>query len=255
SVALRYGATSSELAQGFQVDTSGPIPFVDIKVQKTLAPTGNLWAEIHSDSGGTPVDGPLAISAYVSMANVSTSAQWIRFVFRTPYVVTAGTQYHLILQGSNVADATNYINIRMDNTSPAYARGILQRRHNGTWDDMSADALFCVYVTRNDNAVAPPAGYDTGTLTATIHTLTDLSSALPPVPVRVSQYTTLSTVAGSRLWILGDYSLVGSYDADVYAQAANYWLAQAAPVLVEYQAVYLKVSANDQRFSFDGYRW
>jgi len=215
-ISMRTGATTLEGAQGFKVDTSGPVPFVDVKLIKVLAPTGKIWAEIRADSGGDPA-AVLATSDKLDISLIATSVQWVRFIFRTPAALTAATQYHLVVNGDNAIDAANYVNWRADSSAPSYPNGQGKRWNGATWDAYAVDMTFSVYVTRNDNAVAAPAGYDSGYAhigwvyndsgsnfvyfnaqdrdvwhyvvvvssgTVTIPTLTSLATIVPPVPVR-----------------------------------------------------------------------
>ncbi|MGL4296266.1 MAG: hypothetical protein ACRCTG_11160 [Aestuariivirga sp.] len=208
------------IAQGFQVSTAGPLEFIDVKLIKTGTPTGNFWFTIEANSGGVPSNTPLATSDYYDASRITTSATWVRLPFRTPYSVSAATQYHLVMYGDYTVSATNYLGWRMDGSAAGYANGskALYDSDGPTWTaDTDDDLLFKVYITENDTSVTLPSGYtrkaklgyvrNNGssnlvaftqrdrvvqggmsadwlvlTSTATTPTLIDLRGALPPVP-------------------------------------------------------------------------
>ena len=150
------------VAQGFQVDTAGPIPFVDVKLVKTGTPTGNIWFTIEANNGGVPSNTPLATSSKYDVSRITTSATWVRIVFPTPVSVSAATQYHLVAYGDWTVSAANFISWRMDSSAATYANGAkaLFDSDTSTWTtDTDDDMTFKVYVTRNDTALTLPSGY------------------------------------------------------------------------------------------------
>ena len=252
------------------MDTTGPIPFVDIGLSKAGSPTGSLWVTIEADSSGNPSGTPLATSQYINVANLpanSGTGTNVRFVFRAPVTVTAATTYWIVLYSDTSTSATNYISTYVVGGNP-YANGKYGTYNGAAWSYPGSNAYesdFKTYVTRNDNTVTPPSGYDTGyaqigwvyndassnfkyfrqqdrdyytyaifdsdTLTATTQTLTNLSTGIPPSPVRIDKWATLGTVAGARLWLSS--SLDNSYDMDVWTQVGGYWEPQGYAVPVE----------------------
>ncbi len=240
---VRVGAADRvKLAQGFQITTAGPLPFIDLQINKTNSPVGNLWATIESDSAGNPSGTALATSDKFDVSLVPTTRGWIRFVFRTSPTLSASTQYHIVLQGDWTMNGTNVVAWRGDNTGYANGSG---KKYDGTnWAAAGvSDFAFKTYITQNDTAVTMPSGYDQralvgyvyndsssdfmvmravgrvvssgavtlGTYTTTTYTLTDLSVVMPPVPV-VAKF--MATISGAT-----DSTLAGM--ADLYYDAAG----------------------------------
>lgn len=239
---LRQDTTSflnTRIGQGFQVDTAGPVEFIDVKLIKVGTPSGNYWFEIQSNNGGAPSNTILATSDKYDASLLSTSAQWVRVPFRTPYSVSAATQYHVVMRGDYTISASNYLGWRMDGSAAGYTKGsksLCNADTGGTWTtDTDDDMLLKVYVTRNDTAVTLPSGYTqraligyvyndgssnfkpfwqkdrrvftghgtewriTNSFTTTAATLIDLSSYLPPVPVWCSFTSYNTSLAASNV--------------------------------------------------------
>jgi len=159
--ALRDAAARTRLAQGFQVDTAGPLEFIDVKILKTGSPTGNFWFTVEANAGGVPSNTALATSDKYDVSRLTTTAEWVRIPFRTPYSVSAVTQYHLVLYGDFTVSAVNYMSWRADTTAAAYSKGSKAAYDGATWTtDTDDDFVFKVYITRNDTAVTLPTSYN-----------------------------------------------------------------------------------------------
>ncbi len=214
-------------AQTFDTDETGPVEFVDVELFEAGTVSGRIWAEIRATSGGVPTGSALKTSDKLdaSLISTSSSAQLIRFVFRDPQTLTAGTTYALVLTGDWTQSDTNSIEWAHNN-SGGYAAGGAYVLQGGTWSAQAGvDLTFKIYVTRNDTSVTMPTGYDqkakvgyvyndsgsnfelfiqndhfvtpleisgasdylTGadTVTATIPTLYDVSSSVPPTSIRL----------------------------------------------------------------------
>ncbi len=159
---LRFGATTHiKLAQSFQTSATGLIDFLDISLFRAGTPTGTMWVTIEASSGGNPSGTPLATSDKLDATAVSTSSQWIRFVFRGPSVtLTSGTQYFIVLQGDYATNGTDYVAWNYQATN-VYANGVWYTYNGAAWSNTpTADQTFKVYVTLNDTALTMPAGYD-----------------------------------------------------------------------------------------------
>lgn len=224
STAIRQAAgagTQLKLAQGFDTDVTGNVEVSDIQLIKVGSPTGRIWFTLEADAAGAPSNTPLATSDKLDVSLISTSAQWIRVVFRSPVSLTAGTTYWLVAQGDWTQSGANYVAWRSQSGNP-YAAGNNKRSDDGsTWGaDTGVDQAFKIYVTENDAAVTMPSGYDqkckvgyvynnsgsnfnatvqhnrlvqllhndepVNGATNTVASLVDLSASIPPVPVRVS---------------------------------------------------------------------
>ena len=212
----------TKAAQTFDTDVTGYVEFVDVRILKTGSPTGRIWVEIYATSAGAPTGATLATSDKMDVSLVSTSSQVVRFVFRTPVSLTAGTTYALSIEGDWTSSDTDHAIVRYNNAG-GYAAGDFYY-YNGAWTQVvSQDLYFKVYVTENDTAVTMPSGYDqkckigyvynnsgsnfiaftardrwvqtmglgsAATITATTATLTDLRAGwLPPAPVSVEGWS------------------------------------------------------------------
>ena len=145
---LQDAAARTELAQGFQTTNSGEIDFVDLMLVRRGSPaSGRIWVEIQADSAGSPTRTPLAASDKITLDNISRTNQWIRIPFRSPFSVSAGAQYHLVLRTDTAQNANNSVEWRVQNTAP-YGRGTLKAWDGvSTWGDQGKDAAFKIYVT------------------------------------------------------------------------------------------------------------
>jgi hypothetical protein len=231
-----------KVAQGVQFTAAGLLEFIDIKLLKTGTPTGNLWVTLEANNGGVPSNTPLATSDKIDVARLTTTtaAAYVRIVFRTPFSVSASTQYHLVLQGDWTISASNFVSVRMDGSAATYGNGskALFDSDTSTWTtDTDDDLEFITYITENDTALTVPAGYryahlgwaynDTGgnlvpfrqvnrafhyasglyglvvNELAAVVTLYDLRTWLPPITV-LAAFVITGTGAGAASIALGD---------------------------------------------------
>lgn len=203
--------------QSFQVSTGGPLAFADIQLGKVGTPSGKTcWLTIEADSGGNPSGTPLATSDALDCNTLAsyTANAWVRFIFRSPYTISASTTYWLVLN-TTASSATDYINWRAL-AAGGYTSGSAKYKDATTWNAYgTADLYFKVFVTENDTAVTMPSGYDqraligyvyndsgsnfkpflafdravtmnsgsVGTFATTLQVLTDLSAFVPPLDV------------------------------------------------------------------------
>lgn len=157
---LRDASARTRLAQGFQVDTAGPLEMVDVKIGKVGTPTGRYWFTIEATSGGVPSNTPLATSDKYDVSRLTTTANFVRMIFRTPASLSAATQYHLVMHGDFTISGANHVFWRADTAAATYANGSKGAYDGATWtNDTDDDFLFKIYITRNDVAVTLPAGY------------------------------------------------------------------------------------------------
>jgi hypothetical protein len=163
---LRKATTNLRISQGFQTDVAGKIEFVDVKLIKENAPTGNFWFTIQANNGGVPSDTPLATSDKLDATRLTVgTATWIRIPFRTPYSVSASTTYHLVMHGDYTLHDTINVGWRSKGTASSYAKGALSHSTSATSGGWTAvandDMVFKIYVTENDVAVSGtyPTGY------------------------------------------------------------------------------------------------
>lgn len=152
--------SNAYVAQGFQLGVAGPILFADVKLAKIGSPSSYLLASIYSNNAGKPQT-TLVNSGYILQADIPTTASWVRFIFPKDSVsLSAATQYHLVI-GSSSVDASNYIQWRMDSSSPGYASGA-----QNIWDGVSSwttdsakDMQFSIVNEVGDSAVTMPTNY------------------------------------------------------------------------------------------------
>jgi hypothetical protein len=102
-------AATSKIGQGFKVSGSGSktVPSLWVLVQKTGTP-GNITVQIETDDAvhpGNPSGTIVPNGTATITAPTSTTAAWQRVDFATAPVLTAGTQYHLILTAAGVSGA------------------------------------------------------------------------------------------------------------------------------------------------------
>lgn len=152
------------VSQGITPVTAGKLMFIDVKLLKTGSPTGNIWFELQSNSGGVPSNTVLASTWKLDVSRIATTATVIRLAFLVPYSVSASTLYHIVAQGDWAVSGTNYINWRMDGSAAAYAGGskALYDSDTTTWTaDTDDDMWLRCYIERNnvDFSTTVPSGY------------------------------------------------------------------------------------------------
>ena len=153
--------TRKKAAQTFQVGTTGPCPFIDIKGKQLGTVSGNAWLELYATSAGAPTGGVLATSDKIDASLISTSAQIIRFPFRNPVTLNSGTTYAWALTGDWTESDTNTIRLR-ENSAGGYGSGQNYVYNGSAWSVLSSggtDFWFKTYITENDTAVTMPTGY------------------------------------------------------------------------------------------------
>jgi hypothetical protein len=265
-------AGAQKRAQGFLANAF-PINHVDLILRRNNAPTGRIWLTIVSDSAGAPVvSNILATSDKLDASTISTSNQFVRFIFRQPFTpATNTTPYWLVVNVDYGTNATDHIVWRVANTAP-YANGTEATYNGSTWLNEALDGAFALYTVTADAAVTMPTGYtkktqigyvyndasnklrgmfaqdrvvretvfaDVGTFTTTLPTLTDISSFVPPLPVLI-EFMGYSSVAGDVIRLSpvpGGYSPTTPDYVNASVNVANIdipmgWL------LTETQAIY-----------------
>ncbi len=157
TVNLRDVAGRQQVAQGFQTDLAKPIELIEIVARSVGAPTGSVWIEIQSDSGGSPSGTVLATSQKFKALSLASGAYFVQFPFRNPFTPTALTQYHFVVRSDCAIDGANYI--QLSNRSDIYARGAEKTYDGAVWTAPGDDLTFQVIVTQNDTSVEIPSGY------------------------------------------------------------------------------------------------
>lgn len=281
--------TRTALGQGFAVSNTGYLDFVDVEIIRNNAPSGTLYAEIHSDAAGLPSGTVLATSDKLVAGDVATSSQWVRFVFRTPVSLTAATTYHLVLTGSWTPSDSVYVAWRCDTSAASYANGTRTQKDGGTWINTGVtahDFSFKIYIRRNDASVTMPSGYDgkcligyvynDGSSNFTVFTavdrrvseagnivvggsdaipsLKDISAFVPPVPVTFTGFS--NAQSAGITWIapvpIGFKTPAGVRDVlSAGSSLGNFLL----DVQTETQGVYAHDTSGTYDLLMYGYEW
>lgn len=221
---------TDNLAQGIKFASSKPFVFHDVQLIRTGAVSGNVWFTLESDTAGSPSGSVLATSDKLKADTIATSNQLIRVVFRTPYTVTATTQYHLVLHGDYTKSDTVFISWR-GVVLGGYADGSAKQYNGTSWIAAAGvlDFYFNAYCEFNSAAITLPTGYDqqcklgwvynnsgshfnpfvandrlvrvgdsanSGSVTATIGTLIDWRVSVPPTPVFHTLFSYANSAAG-----------------------------------------------------------
>jgi hypothetical protein len=147
--ALRDAAARTYLAQSVTVAAGLPISRVTLSLKKTGIPTGNIWLEVWSSSGGAPLAITGAASANVNVATLTAAFANYNFDFAAPVAVTAATVYFLVLRGDFAIDGANYAQWEAD-AAGSYTGGAAYKG-DGTpaWStNGTPDQIFTTYYYR-----------------------------------------------------------------------------------------------------------
>ncbi len=138
---------NAALAQEFRLAADGAIPSVGLWLKKVGTPTGNIALSIQTDADGLPSGTTVANGTAVSFAVDALSTrdyEWVNFNFATPPSLTAGTAYHLVLEGTFKSSASNYIVWAADASAPSFADGTAEIK-GAEWAESAADFIFQIY--------------------------------------------------------------------------------------------------------------
>lgn len=193
---IATATATDRLDQGVQFANAGALNFIDVVLNRNNVPVGRAWFSIQADSAGNASGTPLATTDKMDVATITTSTQWVRFIFRTPFTVTASTQYHLVMEGDYTRSDTVNIGWR-GVTAGGYVGGSAKEYNGATWSAATgpADFNFKAYLTANSAAVTMPSGY---TRKAKIgYVYNDGSSNFSPFVARNASVRRLSDAGGS----------------------------------------------------------
>ena len=143
-------------AQTFTASASYTIESVKLKLFKTGSP-GTFTVEIQGVDGSGDPDGSAITSGTYDgdTLTTSTSGAWYQITFGAGTALTSGTEYAIVVYCST-ADASNYITMRLDSSSPTYSDGYRVTSTDGgsSWSqDTTRDYVFETYgPVRNMNA-------------------------------------------------------------------------------------------------------
>lgn len=151
--ALRDATARTQISQGFKCNTSSTVTKVRLWLKKTGTPAGTdtVTLVIQTDSSGVPSGSAVTNGTSVAVDisdTLTTSYAWVTFTFATNPSLTAGTQYHLVLQGAFTINSSNYIEWGADNYDVIYPNGTMSVYDGTTWIANSLyNACFEVYIT------------------------------------------------------------------------------------------------------------
>lgn len=144
--------TTGNIAQGFQLPFQSAIHKIQLYLNKTGSPAGQLTVKINSDSSGKPSSSTLATSDNVAASTITGTLTLTEFNFTIPVRLEAFTQYHLLLEGDATYDASfvtgaTAVQLGIDASSPSYTYGNISTYAAGAW---TADSAKCAIFTVPD---------------------------------------------------------------------------------------------------------
>ena len=128
-------------AQTFTAGMSGNLTSCTINIKKQGNPAGNMTVGLYATNSNLPTGAVLATKSLVA-DSLTTSYADTSFVFASPYALTSGTVYALVLSATS-GDASNYV-LWQYNVSDGYAGGRRADSTNSgsTWPSYGGDARF-----------------------------------------------------------------------------------------------------------------
>lgn len=102
------------VAQSFTPGVDCDLKYAFFQIRKQGSPATSVTITLHADNAGVPASAVLATSYSRSAGLFSISKYtWQKFVWATPYTLTAGQKYWVRLN-AGVLDTSNYICVKMD---------------------------------------------------------------------------------------------------------------------------------------------
>lgn len=146
SLSLYSGATTAR-GQSFTTGAATLLNRARFNMSKVGSPTGTMVAKLYAHSGtyGTssvPTGSPVATSETVDTTILPVSSSLIEFEFLDGYVMTAVTQYVIVVE-YNGGDVSNQATVFIDTTSPTHGGNLCF--WNGSWGaEATRDMIFYV---------------------------------------------------------------------------------------------------------------
>lgn len=163
--AIRDASARTQISQGFKPNTSSTVTKVKLWLKKVGTPAGTdtITLVIQTNSSGVPSGTAVTNGTSVAVDisdTLTTSYAWVTFTFTTNPSLTAGTQYHLVLQGAFTI-GVNYVQWGTDNFDVIYPDGTMAVYDGTTWTaETLYDACFEVYITNGAKGNDGVAVYD-----------------------------------------------------------------------------------------------
>jgi hypothetical protein len=137
-IVFRNTITTQDMAQSFQISSTGQVNKVRLYLKKVGTPT-NATIRILNDSSGTP--GTLVLdSGTLSASTVTTNYGWAEATFSSNAELVAGTTYWLVIENGGSYNASNYYTIG-GNTSYALGTAKIGRYSTRVWSDTTPSGL------------------------------------------------------------------------------------------------------------------
>lgn len=121
TTASAAGSTAGNRAysQSFTANSSSALVAVDYYLRKKGSPVGTMQVKLYAATGtvgtdATPTGSALATSDAIDISTVSTTVEAIRFIFNSPYTMTASVGYCLVIGyfgGDTSIDSSNEIEV------------------------------------------------------------------------------------------------------------------------------------------------
>lgn len=188
AVILQGSGLGSQVAQKFQVLETDTYAVVSAFLRRDGNILGNLTARIVEDDGaGLPdLSTPVAVSEIINVVNVGTgSFQKVFFGFVVPPVLSAGTDYHLVIStdvaysNSEQSDVVVFDNTGLESFAYSPITGVVQyagpvnlalAQPGNFWVDSSGDLYPIIAVNDADDTVTIPVGLTVNDATPTVST-------------------------------------------------------------------------------------
>jgi hypothetical protein len=162
---LFYGS-AEEVAQIFIPQTTHAITSFKIYGYR-VNNSGTVYFGVKSVSGGVPYSF-LTISS-IAQASIPTGSAWIELTLETPYILTAGTSYALVLTAPFATGAGGQM-CWMFNTEGGYSNGAFFLYNGSSWSEQSGyDLMFMEYGVTVPTAPSSIHVDSKTTTTITIH--------------------------------------------------------------------------------------
>ena len=154
---LRAGAFVED-GEMFQAPAGGSVDTCKFYLRKLGAPAGNAVAKLYLSSkqdgtAGIPSGAALATSDNFNVATLGAAFALVTFTFSTPYTVTNGV-YYIIVVAYSGGDFANNIRVGEDGSAPSYIGtfAVLDSTDNtwyniDNWPFGDYDVVFYVYIT------------------------------------------------------------------------------------------------------------
>lgn len=201
---------NTNISQGFKPNTSSTVTEIRLWLKVFQIPTGNINIQIQTDSAGVPSGSGITsgTSNNIDVTTLTSSYQWITFTFLVNPTLVAGTQYHIVLQGSFSISAVNYVLWGVDNYDLIYPNGNISVYGGASWTaNVALQAIFEVYITGATNGLVGSALFDfssksmfLGVFGTTLYNMTKNSSGTPN-----GTWNSLLAITSSRYWTFLDW--------------------------------------------------